>query len=293
MNEMFVVFGQSLCEPCANAELARRESGKEKIPVGSVTRQVDPTICFRCKNDHGDLALASVSTLPVCEPCHSFVMHHPFPVWVKASFAALVALAVVSFAHNYRFFAAYAEVQQATRAIKSQQLPRAWSLMESAAQHVPEDAELQSAASFYHGLQLMQEGHFADAAELLRRCRQAHPESPVIGQLLLKAEGAAAFEQQDYDAMLAKQLALMRMLPEDPMAVASVSSAYACKYAVSGEEQFKKESLRYLERARGMAPRDQTQFAEYEVRVHHRLTTREILSPREFEQRYPQGWKAE
>ena len=69
-----------------------------------------------------------------------------------------------------------------------------------------------------------------------------------------------------------------------------MASAYACKYAVTGDEQFKEESLKKLEEARSVAGNNEV-FEEYQQRILHRLYTREIIKRDEFIKRFPNGWE--
>jgi hypothetical protein len=72
-----------------------------------------------------------------------------------------------------------------------------------------------------------------------------------------------------------------------------IASAYACKYAVTGNEQFKQQSLEFLKKAKIISEQQGrlNDFEEYEDRILHRLETREIISRKEFIQKFPNGWK--
>ena len=45
------------------------------------------------------------------------------------------------------------------------------------------------------------------------------------------AESGIAFDKKDYDAFLTKAEEIAALAPEEPSAIGSVASAYACKYA--------------------------------------------------------------
>ena len=108
---------------------------------------------------------------------------------------------------------------------------------------------------------------------------------------LLQAEAGAAFDAKDYDTFLAKSMEVLKRHPNEPMALAAVASAYACKYAATGLDAHRQEALKYLDSAaqRGQGP----ELAEYRQRILHRLQTREIISREEFYRRFPLGWKPE
>jgi hypothetical protein len=92
---------------------------------------------------------------------------------------------------------------------------------------------------------------------------------------------------------LAKSEEIAALAPDQPSALASVASAYACKYATTGDTSFRDKSLEQLERARAAAGAVSEEFAVYENRIRHRLQSREIITGKEFEKRFPHGWKAE
>jgi len=95
----------------------------------------------------------------------------------------------------------------------------------------------------------------------------------------------AAFDRKDYDGFLAKSQELLKTTPNDASAYAAVASAFACKYAVSGNEEFRTASLENLAKAKAM--NGSPSLPEYVARIEYRLATREILSRSEYERRFP------
>ncbi len=289
-NEMFTVFGRSLCEGCGDQFLANRTG---EVPPGSVTAQVDPTVCARCKADALDRELPLLAGVPMCDACQHALRHRPFPAWVKLSFAGLLGLAVLSFVLNLRFFLGYLEMRRAFRAFQGGDIVAASDLMRAAAQHVPEAPYLKDVAAFYRGLELLSEDKSAEAVPLLRQgMLRVPPESRrEVEVVLLHAEAGAAFDAKDYDTFLAKQEEILRRQPGDGMALAGVASAHACKYATTGAASHKEQALRLLEQATQRTPGPEV--AEYRQRILHRLKSREIITRAEFYRRFPQGWNPE
>lgn len=72
------------------------------------------------------------------------------------------------------------------------------------------------------------------------------------------------------------------MDPKTWSAESAVSSAFACKYAVTGNEEFKREALNHLERAEKLAKPGDVNFNEMKDRIAYRLQTKEIISREEF-----------
>jgi ADP-ribosylglycohydrolase len=122
--------------------------------------------------------------------------------------------------------------------------------------------------------------------------RRAPPEWAAMDhQTEEDAQIGIAFHRRDYDefARLAQQVS--RENPRSAAAAAEVASAYACKYAVTGDPSMRQAALDSLEQARKLKRPNDAGFPEYENRIQHRLATRMILSRAQFVQQYPNGWK--
>lgn len=286
-NTTFRVFDRVLCEPCATTDLQART----EVPDGSVTRIHDPTVCGLCAFDGGTIELATVGDVPVCEPCEQKLRNRPFPVWVKAALAAVLALTVVAMVRNYRFFHGYYAAKQAARLAAKGDFEAAAQRMTSAATSIPEVEAYRIGATLYEGFVLMKHDRSAEALAKFQEI--AHRMPPDRGKpLLLQAEIGAAFEAKDYDRMVKSSQELADLHPGDPMSKLVVASAFACQFAASGDEQPRQKAIEQLPpaEARASLPPEQQ---EYVNRIEHRLATREIIKGEEFKRRYPHGWKPE
>src|SRR5262245_32875735 len=286
MNTMFVAFGRALCEPCADKELAGQ--GTKQIPAGSVARVIDPTICRGCARDNGSTDLETVGGRPVCHDCGELFRNRPFPPWLINAAIGLALLAVLSVVWNQRYVAGYLKVRRANRAMRQGDVSGAAQWMEDASRLIPE-AKLEGAAAFYRGAYLMQQDRSAEALAFLMKAKAATPGVEAIEHAVALAEQGAAFDAKDYDTFLAKSQEMSKRDPKDAFAVAGVASAYACKYAVTGSEEFRTQSLAHLDKARAMSGADPAQFKDYEERIRYRLETREIINKAEYDKRFPQG----
>src|SRR5205823_6435284 len=191
---------------------------------------------------------------PTCESCEAFFRHRPYPAWLKAAAFVLLLLAAVALVHNWRFVQAYLEWNRGTRLLQKGDLDKAIPLITAAADHVPESEELTTAASMFRAIILLKEDKSREALQLLQQCKKHWPNNPAVNSLIVQAELSVAFDDKDYDKFVARAQDLLKANPNDPTALATVASAYACKYAASGEDQFKKESLHYLDVAGQKAP---------------------------------------
>ena len=284
LGESFGVFGNNpMCEKCANEDLAGHDP-KTLVP-GSVTRNTDPSVCSRCGTDWGSASLATVGGAPMCSKCVVFVRNYPFPRWIKMSAAAVAALVALSFVLNARYFLAYADVRSAGRLMEAQKVDEAAQLMTRAAGRVPGVADLASAAAFYRGVSLLSHDKSAEAERELVAARATFENDPMYQQVLLGARIGVAFDRHDYDAFLQHSLALLELDPKSARSLAGVASAYACKYAVTGSEEFRVQSLDYLSRAKQIGDPEEA-ADDYFARIQHRLSSREIITAEEYRRRF-------
>ena len=129
-----------------------------------------------------------------------------------------------------------------------------------------------------------------EAVRLMRQSAKEYPEQPALADAADGLEIDIAFTHQEYDEFLrlAEQLRIRH--PDSPSAVGQVASALACKYAVSGDAQFRARAEETLNAAGGLAAsgtaEEKQAFAEYEERIRHRLDTRLIIDRDEYIRRF-------
>jgi len=136
-----------------------------------------------------------------------------------------------------------------------------------------------------------QDGHAAEAAALMREAVSIYPESRGLAVAAESADEGVAFEAKDYDRFLA---IAQKQWQQDPSAgdAAAVASALACKYAVTGDSNFRQQAEQMLETARqkvGTDPEGQKSFQEYAERIRYRLDSRQIISKMEYDRKFRQG----
>jgi len=245
--------------------------------------------CFRCGTDYGSVALPRIAGLPVCDACARLLRERPFPAWIKGSLAALLLLAVLAFLYNQKYFIAHVEMTRAFRALESQNLERAVSLFDAAAERVPEEPELRALARYFHAMLLVNQEHPGEAIPLLKEALAIRPDDSQIALALLHAESGLAYDQKDYDRFLANEQTMAKRQPDDPIIALGVASAHACKYAATGDEGHRTLAERQIETASGMKGAEGPEFAEYLDRIRYRLESREIISRSEYLRRFPKG----
>jgi tetratricopeptide (TPR) repeat protein len=291
INDTFKVSGKAVCQACGDKIL----SDKNLKFRPTVERQLDPTICFNCRKDNGNIDLPALSGLPACEQCQDSFLNRPFPQWIKVAMVGVVVLVIVSFVWNMRFIKAYSQIKTSYRQLSAGEIEKAAASMSAATSNVPEDKYTRAAASFFDGLVLLKQEKWNEAIERFNACGNnlAPVFQSAIEENIAGAKIAMAFDNKDYDGFVRMAMQLQNKKPDDPIYVGQVASAYACKYAQSGDEQFKKISLESLDKARALAKKSamDKEFEEYEQRILHRLHTREIIDRKEFVQKFPNGWQ--
>jgi len=172
-----------------------------------------------------------------------------------------------------------------------QDMGQAAERMRTARSRVPESSGLQELSAFCDGVVYLQQDRPKEALASLEKCRDM-PSTLGVDILILQARAGVAFDAKDYDGFLLTAKEMISKKPDVPFSYAMLSSAYACKYAVTRDMAFHEQSMAALGRARAVSGSDPS-FKEYEQRILHRLSTQEILTPREFHRKFPNGWQRE
>src|SRR5215813_6019519 len=132
-----------------------------------------------------------------------------------------------------------------------------------------------------------------EAAHLMREASNEYPQSQDLAVSALSLEEGLAFNRKDYDAFLRLSQAFRDREPDNPMAIGGVASALACKYAVTGDQQFPTQAEQMLEKARVQAqsPEAKAAVEEYAERIRYRLESRVIIDKPEYDRRFRQEGK--
>ena len=277
--------GKKFCKPCADKALQNTENPLE----GEIKKLIDPTVCAYCNADPGSSQLPTIAGLPVCSQCDVFLRNRPFPLWIKLSFVAVVVLVIFSIGWNLRFIRAYIEMNDSFKLMAQGNLAQASASMSSSAMRVPESADVQILANYMQGLFLLYQDKSAEALEKFNQCEDKLPVEFGVEERILEAKIGVAFKSQNYDEFLDYAKVLEHKYPDFFQYKAQLASAYACKFAQTGNEKFREQAMTYLSKSREMA-QDNPYFKEYEERILHRLHSKKIISAEEFKRRFPGGW---
>jgi len=286
MNDAFILGEATVCGACC--ENAQKESNAD-APL-SIRQQIDPTVCRRCNSDGGNLTLPTVAGMPICEACYVYMHHYPFPAWIKASAVGLALLIVFATMWNLRFVRGYREMHGSMVALGQGDVVLADSMAHAAARHVPESLDLAALASYFDGLANLRENKSAEALTSLKRAGERLPPSFGVDDLILQARIGVAFDNKNYDEYLALATQEAKERPNDAGIRAMEASALACKYVATGNESLREQALASLKLAKDLAA-GAPGMANYEQRILHRLSSREVINENEFNLRFPHGWQ--
>jgi hypothetical protein len=138
---------------------------------------------------------------------------------------------------------------------------------------------------------LAQENKDEEAAQLMHQASNEYPQSEELAGWAQTMDGHVAFDRKDYDTFLRLTQAALAKTPNDPGAEGFVASALACKYAVTGDPEFRRQTEELLARAQMHAqksPEEMARFQEYAERIRYRLDSREIIDKAEYDRRFRQ-----
>lgn len=290
MSQAFAVADRTLCTGCAN-----KFSAENRLGPGQIGQMSDPTVCRYCGADAGEEEWPHVAQLPACTSCEAGFRNRPYPDWLKLSFTIFLAVAVAAFAYNLRFFRAYVEIIRGNHSMEDGKIEQAIANYSLAAEWLPEIPELATVPNLYKSQLLVNDEKYSEALALVQKSRAHAAPSyrSAFNEVEIGAQIGLAFDRHDYDAFVEQARQLVTMNPDDAYAHCKLASAYACKYASTGAQEFHKDAMHELALAKANKGAELPQFTEYESRVVHRLHSREIITREEFKKRFPNGWKPE
>jgi hypothetical protein len=134
-----------------------------------------------------------------------------------------------------------------------------------------------------------QSGKAAEADALMHQAAAEYPEMKALPDVIPYFDAGAAFERKDYDQFVAISEQRMKEQPNLPETAGEVASAYACKFAVTGDPAWKQKAEDMLERARQLSqksPDDMKAYEEYAERTRYRLASRIIIDKPEYDKRF-------
>ncbi len=137
-----------------------------------------------------------------------------------------------------------------------------------------------------------QEGKDEEAAKLIHEALTYYPEAPGLAFAAETLDAAVEFDHKNYDGFLSISQKLWKEYPSAHTA-AGVASAFACKYATTGDPSYRQQAEAMLEKAGQMAqgkPDSLKALEEYVPRIKYRLESRKIITKQEYDRKFkPSG----
>lgn len=140
------------------------------------------------------------------------------------------------------------------------------------------------------------QGNDQEAWKALQSARRIYPEWKTLAMVEPQYEAGFAFSQGNFDRFLEIEREQAERYPDEPMMIAGLASAQACKFAETGNETFRSAALSSLEKAKSLSAASKDDMAEYEEyaeRINYRLKTRQVINTVEYNRRFhPEKLKA-
>ncbi|HXY01267.1 MAG TPA: hypothetical protein VEI54_10125 [Candidatus Limnocylindrales bacterium] len=136
-----------------------------------------------------------------------------------------------------------------------------------------------------------QDGNEVAAAKLAHGAAALYPQLLHVDIVVDEYDEGVAFVNKDYDTYLSLAEKDWKLWPTGGTA-SMLSSALACKYAVSGVVSYRQRSEEMLSKAKELSQGNKEsldRLAEFEERNHYRLESREIINKTEYDRRFRGG----
>jgi tetratricopeptide (TPR) repeat protein len=285
LNDTIKIDHKVYCSPCFQKNFSDEKSLKGKL----IEKEIDPTICSSCHKDFGNLELNKISAYPICEECENKIKNKVFPVWVKGFFLGVIAIVIIGFTWNWKFYQAYNNIKLANKYFQNGDFTTANTLMASASNKVPEVEDLKTLSEYFHGVELLSKDQSEEALAEFNKCKDILPPDYGISSLIIQAKIGISFNNKDYEGFLEASKENLALDSTNPVSLSSVASAYACIYASKGIEDAKQNAIQYLSKARAIDDTSKEARSYYNM-IEYRIDSKKIIRREEFDKQFPNGW---
>jgi len=285
LNDTIKIDGKVYCTNCFDANFSDQKELDNKL----VEKDLDSTICSFCSKDFGELELNKISAYPICESCEITVKNKTFPTWVKGFFIGIIAIVVVSFIWNWKYYRAYLSIKKSNEFYQNGDFSNASLLMRSASETLPEVEDIKIVSSYFSGIDLLYRDKSAEALMEFEKYKDKMPDDFDINYLIIQARIGASFDNKDYEGFLKASKENLAFDTTLAISLTSVASAYACLYADNGFEEDKQNAVSYLNKAKQIDSTSNEMTVYYNM-VEYRIDSRNIIRREEFIEQFPNGW---
>ncbi|MDD4993711.1 MAG: hypothetical protein PHR83_15925 [Paludibacter sp.] len=284
-NKMVIVENTLYCIECFEKEFEEKEllNGKKVI------RELDPTVCSNCNHDNGGEELPKLSIYPICLECKKVIDKQVFPDWVKAFIAGTIAIIIIGFIWNLRFFKAYEHIHTANTNYVNGNYENASRLMSLAVIEVPEVEDIKAMAGFFKGIDLLVKDSCTEALFLFEKYKQAIPADVNLKSFIIQARAGSFFDKKNYKGFLDASNQYLALDSTQAQSWAGVASAYSCLYAETKNEEYKTQTYTCLAKAMSLDSTSK-QMKEYMNLIEYRIYSKQIIRREQFKKQFPTGW---
>ncbi|MHB9142473.1 MAG: hypothetical protein ACYC25_11410 [Paludibacter sp.] len=284
-NDTVIVEDTLYCNGCFENVFEEKELLNDK----KVIREIDPTVCYNCKNDNGSEELSKLSVYPICPECKKAIDKRVLPDWVKLFIAGTVAVIIFGFLWNLRFFKAYEHIHAANTNYVIGNYENASRFMSLAVDEVPEVDDIKVMAGFFKGIDLLAKDSCTEALLLFEKYKQAIPTKVNLNWFIIQARAGSCFNNKDYKGFLYACNEYLAIDSTQAQSWAGVASAYSCLYVDTKNEDYKIQTIAFLTKAKSLDSIS-TVMKEYLNLIEYRIYSKQIITREEFKKQFPTGW---
>jgi len=115
---------------------------------------------------------------------------------------------------------------------------------------MPDEEAFEDLEAFYHGHVCLDEGKPAEAARWFQVSLNLDPNSKETAYMLLVAQRHAAFQSGKYEEYFRTSESLLELDGRTTQALLGMAPAWACRFALTGKEEYRQQALACLKEAR-------------------------------------------
>jgi hypothetical protein len=143
---------------------------------------------------------------------------------------------------------------------------------------------VQASTKADHAAQMYKEKNYQEAAKSMHEAAAVYPELPAFAQAANRLDYSVLFDAGDYDGLVTLSEKLWAR-DQSYDSAASLAGAYACRYAVNGDDEVKRKAVGMMEKAKLLAVSkdDKDDFMEWQPRFDHRIQTRRIVTKEQYD----------
>src|SRR5262245_50719734 len=111
LNQTIKIDNKVYCSSCFETNFRDQRDLKNRL----IEKEFDPTICSSCSNDFGSIELKKISVYPICDACEIKIKNKTFPIWVKGFFVGVLAIVIIGFIWNWKYYQAYNNIKRSNQ----------------------------------------------------------------------------------------------------------------------------------------------------------------------------------